>query len=144
MPIHRSNNFNSIDKKSIPAGLDRRVLEKSEQISEEELIRRCRAAETDAFQLLFSRYGDMMQIIAARMASDRQTRNDIFQESAKCAILRFKTFERRSSLSTWLYSITVNTALKLLRKEKRYTPLEISQASCSSQDYDTEFLAVAI
>jgi RNA polymerase sigma-70 factor, ECF subfamily len=101
----------------------RGVLDKSEQEREAELVRGCREGEVAAFQALFLRYGDMMQVIAARMALDEHMRKDIFQEAAKLIMLHFGSFNGKSALATWLYRVTVNTALKLLRKEKRYTYL---------------------
>jgi RNA polymerase sigma-70 factor (ECF subfamily) len=99
---------------------NRKVLGMPEQEREADLVRRCREGEVAAFQALFLRHGDMMQVIAARMAPDEHMRKDIFQEAAKLVMLRFGTFNGKSALSTWLYRVTVNTALKLIRKEKRY------------------------
>lgn len=99
------------------------MLGESELERDAELLLRCRKREVTAFQELFLRYGKMMQVIAGRMAIDEQMSKDIFQDAARLVIMKIDTFNARSALSTWLYRITVNAALTMMKKEKRYTTL---------------------
>jgi RNA polymerase sigma-70 factor, ECF subfamily len=56
--------------------------------------------------------------LALRMLGDAQDAEDVLQETFVKALRGLKTFEGRSSLSTWLFRIATNEALMLLRKKK--------------------------
>lgn len=87
--------------------------------SESSLIKRCKKCENQAFRDLILKHSEMIQRIATRMCYQDYLREDIFQEVVKTVILSIKNFKGRSKFSTWLYRITVNTALKMIQKEKR-------------------------
>jgi RNA polymerase sigma-70 factor (ECF subfamily) len=54
--------------------------------------------------------------LALKMVNDQQDAEDVLQETYIKAYRKLPEFEGRSSLSTWLYRITVNEALMLLRQ----------------------------
>jgi RNA polymerase sigma-70 factor (ECF subfamily) len=54
-----------------------------------------------------------------RITNNWQDAEDVLQDSLMRAYIRLHTFECRASFSTWLTRIAINTALMLLRKEKR-------------------------
>jgi RNA polymerase sigma-70 factor (ECF subfamily) len=56
--------------------------------------------------------------LALRILGDAQDAEDVLQETFVKALRGLKTFEGRSSLSTWLFRIATNEALMLLRKKK--------------------------
>ncbi|HTX78459.1 MAG TPA: sigma-70 family RNA polymerase sigma factor [Longilinea sp.] len=56
--------------------------------------------------------------LALRMLGDEQDAEDVLQETFVKALRSLKSFEGRSSLSTWLFRIATNEALMLLRKKK--------------------------
>lgn len=56
--------------------------------------------------------------LALKMLGSPQDAEDVLQNTFIKALQNLKTFEERSSLSTWLYRIAVNEALMLLRKQK--------------------------
>ncbi|MBI4732912.1 MAG: sigma-70 family RNA polymerase sigma factor [Chloroflexi bacterium] len=56
--------------------------------------------------------------LALKMLGSPQDAEDVLQNTFIKALQNLKTFEGRSSLSTWLYRIAVNEALMLLRKQK--------------------------
>lgn len=91
----------------------------NEAISETELIERCKRNDREAVRLLLVIHGDLIAQVAARMSYNKQLREDIFQEVVKQVILRICSFKGKSRFSTWLYRVAVNTALKLLKKEKQ-------------------------
>jgi RNA polymerase sigma-70 factor (ECF subfamily) len=59
--------------------------------------------------------------LALRMLGDAQDAEDVLQETFVKALRGLKSFEGRSSLSTWLFRIATNEALMLLRKKKPET-----------------------
>jgi len=54
--------------------------------------------------------------LALKMLGDTQDAEDVLQETFLKAMRGLKTFEGRSSLSTWLYRIAANEALMKIRK----------------------------
>jgi len=72
---------------------------------------------------------------ALRMLSNSADAEDVVQEVFIKAYNKLHTFEGRSQLSTWLYRITVNRCLDLLRKRKRTQtePLEEATGAVARQ-----------
>jgi RNA polymerase sigma-70 factor (ECF subfamily) len=62
-------------------------------------------------------------------APDPADRNDLFQEIIIQVWRSVPSFRQQSAVSTWLYRIALNTAIKWTRKEKRHTSesLELAQ-----------------
>mgnify|MGYP006251943055 FL=1 len=64
---------------------------------------------------------------------DRQTAEDVVQEAFLKAYLKLNTFKLESKLSTWLYTITSNVALDMLRKHaKQLDTIELNPELQSS------------
>lgn len=59
--------------------------------------------------------------------SDREDREDLFQEIVLQIWKSLSGFRQESSLSTWMYRVALNTAITHFRKEKRsVNPISIS------------------
>lgn len=78
------------------------------------------AGDQDAFQILVKRYSHGVFRLAFRVTNNEQDAEDVVQETFLRAYRRLKQFESRSNFSTWLYRITVNCALDLVRKRRRH------------------------
>lgn len=76
---------------------------------EDELIGRALNGSRDAFQQLLERYYDMIYRVAYRLSGNTQDAEDIAQEVAIKIAGKLKLFQQKSSFSTWLYKITLNT-----------------------------------
>lgn len=69
--------------------------------------------------------GALLRFIEA-MIGDAAAAEDLVQEAARIAFERLGEFERRSKLSTWLYSIALNLARNHRRdRERRAKPAEL-------------------
>jgi RNA polymerase sigma-70 factor, ECF subfamily len=79
----------------------------------------CRKGDEEALTELFDRYGTMIQKIAYRITRDRELQKEVFQDTAERIVRSIRGFDSRSSLSTWIYRIAVNTALSLAIKERK-------------------------
>lgn len=84
-----------------------------------ELISRAQAGDGDAFAELTEPYRLELHVHAYRMLGSFQDAEDALQESWLAAWRGLETFERRSSIRTWLYRIVTNTCLNALRSAKR-------------------------
>ena len=62
--------------------------------------------------------------LVARYVSSRQDREDLFQEVFLKIHRALPKFRGESNLGTWIYRITVNTALNYLQQQKRYGRLK--------------------
>ncbi len=103
------------------------------EVSEAELIVRCRSGEREAFERL---YRDHRRIVAAtlyRVMGDRGELDDLVQEVFVIAFRGLERFRGESKISTWLYRICINVALGRLRtKARRPPPLQLDPTTDSS------------
>jgi RNA polymerase sigma-70 factor (ECF subfamily) len=64
-------------------------------------------------------HGDQVYRLIRRTVYDHELHADIFQEVFLRVLSALPTFEGRSQLSTWIYSIAVRTCYDLRRRSKR-------------------------
>jgi RNA polymerase sigma-70 factor (ECF subfamily) len=87
--------------------------------SDETAVARARAGDADAFRVLVERHSNPLFRLAFRMTGNEQDAEDIVQETLLRAYRRLAKFDERASFRTWLYRITVNCSLDLVRARKR-------------------------
>lgn len=83
-----------------------------------ELIRGLRAGEESAFRQFFQDYGDKIYRLSMRYTRRPEDAEELVQEVLLTVFRKIHQFQGRSSLSTWVYAVTSNTALTFLRKKK--------------------------
>lgn len=84
-----------------------------------DLVARVRAGETDAFRELVERHSRTMFKTAFRLTGNEADADDLVQEAFLRAYRKLDTFDGRSQLGTWLYRITVNCGMDLMRTRSR-------------------------
>jgi RNA polymerase sigma-70 factor, ECF subfamily len=94
--------------------------------SDWELVQKCQAGETTAFQELVSRYHQKIYIVIAGLLGNREDALEVAQEAFFRAYRKIKSFQGGSSFYTWLYRIAVNIAIDSQRRQKR-NPLEFRE-----------------
>ena len=77
-----------------------------------------KAKDPEAISGLVELYSDNIYRTAIKMLGNEQDAEDVLQETILKVLRSIDHFEERSSLSTWIYRITMNEALMLLRKRK--------------------------
>jgi RNA polymerase sigma-70 factor (ECF subfamily) len=87
--------------------------------SDEATAARAKAGDADAFRVLVERHSRPMFRLAFRMTGNEQDAEDIVQDTFLRAYRRIEKFDERASFGTWLYRITVNCSLDLVRARKR-------------------------
>jgi RNA polymerase sigma-70 factor (ECF subfamily) len=93
--------------------------------NEGDLLRAAQAGDEGAFERLVAPYRGELQAHAYRMLGSLHDAEDAMQESLLRAWRGISRFERRSSLRSWLYSITTNASLRLIeRRPRRVLPIE--------------------
>jgi len=89
------------------------------------LLRAAQAGDEGAFERLIAPYRGELQAHAYRMVGSLHDAEDAMQEALLRAWRGIGSFERRSSLRSWLYTITTNASLRLIeRRPKRVLPIE--------------------
>jgi len=89
------------------------------QINEIELVTKAQIGDRSAFSELVRMHAQGVLNVVYRMCGNQQLAEDAAQETFIQAWLRLPSFHPKSSLRNWLYRIAVNTAIDMLRKEKR-------------------------
>ncbi|HEY6760891.1 MAG TPA: RNA polymerase subunit sigma-70 [Baekduia sp.] len=93
---------------------------------ERALIARAQAGDERAFMTLVEPYRRVLEVHAYRMLGSRHDAEDVVQDTLLRAWRSLERFERRSSLSTWLYRIATNACLdEIERRPRRGQPVAV-------------------
>ena len=84
-----------------------------------DLVGRCRAGDEEACETLVRRYQERVFALIYRITGEADRVEDIAQEVFLRAFRSLKSFRGGASFYTWLYRITVNTALNAMRSQGR-------------------------
>ena len=93
-----------------------------ESLSDVELVRQCQEGlpyQTAAFEILMKRYRQRVFAKVLSMIRHREEAIDLLQDIFIKVFNGLPRFQGKSSFSTWLYSITVNTCLNHIEKLQR-------------------------
>lgn len=93
------------------------------EINDDLLIDRLIAGDERAFCTLINRYHSLLLTIARAIIGDAFA-EDVVQEAWLAVHKHIPSFERRSSLKTWIITIVSNEAKSRLRRESRHVSLE--------------------
>lgn len=85
---------------------------------EEELVERLKNRHPEALKFAMRRYRARLLAVANRICKNPADAEEIVQDVFVTALAKIDHFEGRSTLATWLYRITVNTALMKLRNQR--------------------------
>lgn len=95
--------------------------------TDKELVDSFRAGDQSAFEELTGRYTTKAFGLALRLTRSREDAEEVLQDVFVTVYKKIGGFEDKSSFSSWLYRVTVNSALMKLRKRRqghRITPLD--------------------
>ena len=93
-------------------------------MTEQELIRRAKQGDHSAFEQLLRNNQDRVFSLAFRMVNNREDAADLAQEAFLKAWQGLRTFQGESAFSTWVYRLTTNVCIDVLRKQKRRQDIE--------------------
>ncbi len=96
-------------------------LPKSEKVqwSDEELVQRFRSGDESAYVILLQRHQDVIVRVCTRLLQSRADAQDAAQEIALKLFRALSSFQPEARFSTWLYRISINHCLNVLRSRKR-------------------------
>lgn len=92
----------------------------SDNISDEELVRKY-LDTTDAhyFNMLYDRYAVKVMVKCNTLLRDHALAEDATQDIFMKVLLKLSTFSGKSKFSTWLYSMTYNFCIDIIRRMKK-------------------------
>lgn len=108
------------------------------EFAEQSLVERARSGDADAFRLLVERHSRSLFRLAYRMTGNSLDAEDIVQETFLRAYRQLGKFDARASFGTWLYRITANYALDVVRARNRRK----EQAQGQDAEADDPFVSV--
>jgi RNA polymerase sigma-70 factor, ECF subfamily len=94
--------------------------------SDEELMRRFRAGEGDAFPVLVRRHRARVFAFVLRLTQERSRAEDVLQETWLRVVRGAAAYQPTAKFTTWVYTIARNACLDGARRERHRTaePLE--------------------
>ena len=87
-------------------------------INEATLLATARSGEAAALDTLYRAHAEKLFRTVHRITRNREDAEDAVQDSLLRAFLHLKSFDGRSTFSTWLTRIGINSALMILRKKR--------------------------
>lgn len=88
----------------------------------EDILQSAIAGDINAFQTLFAEFQNQLKSYLYRLLTDRNDVDDLTHDTFIRAFTRISTFNRDSSLKTWVFRIATHLAYDHLRKQKRWQP----------------------
>ena len=95
------------------------------EISEAVLVSTAKSGDTNAFVELSRRHSPKLLRTIYRITRNWQDAEDVLQDSLLKAFSHLQDFQEKSSFSTWLTRIAINSALMILRKKRLCSEIPI-------------------
>ena len=105
-------------------------------VSDEQLIAQFQAGELSAFEEIVARYQGQLINFVGRLLNDRNTAEDIVQETFLRVYRNKHRYKEIARFSTWIYTIAGNLARTELRRRKIRNFFSISQRGETEKDYE--------
>ena len=97
------------------------------RLNEEELIKRAKCGDRQAYVELYQRHERRLFFVIMKIIKNAEDAEDILQESLMKAFINLDGFNCRSAFSTWLTRIAINSAFMLCRKRRRRLEMSIDR-----------------
>jgi RNA polymerase sigma-70 factor (ECF subfamily) len=96
--------------------------------ADEDLIQRAIAGESEAQMRLFATHTPMLYRVALKVLRNKADAEDAVQDTWRRAYSNLHSFEGRSTISTWLTQIAINSALMIRRRNRRLFEVSLHEA----------------
>lgn len=98
-------------------------------LPDDELVARARAHDVAAFEELVGRHEEKVYRLAMRFTRNETDAAEILQETFLSAWRNLDGFQGKAQFASWLYRVAVNTALMLLRSQKRHPSVAVEDVT---------------
>ena len=92
---------------------------------DEELVRRFRAGEADAFTALVQRHQQRVYSLCVRVLGDTDAAADVAQDTFLTVLRKIEGFRGEAAFTTWLHRVAVNACYDELRRKQRRPMLHV-------------------
>ena len=96
---------------------------------ERELVRQCREGSESAYAELVRSHRPRLYLLAYRLTGDRETAEDVVQETFLAAFRSIEKVDPRPSLSPWLNTIVLRTAGRAASRARSRAGTSLDQAT---------------
>ncbi|WFD09280.1 RNA polymerase sigma factor [Tepidibacter hydrothermalis] len=103
-------------------------------LNENKLIKKCIEGDIDAFEILIDKYKQTAYNIALGIVKNPDDAMDMSQEALIKVYRYIKNFNQKSSFSTWLYRIVMNTCLDYIKKNEKNKIVPINEEIINNED----------
>jgi RNA polymerase sigma-70 factor (ECF subfamily) len=105
-------------------------------LSDQDLVKQILERDAHAFEVLFERYGEMIERHLARLVHDNAVAQDLAQEAFLRVWTRAEQWNESGPFKAWLYRIATNLALNHLRsvRRRREQPLDAPSEQAEGED----------
>jgi len=111
-----------------------------DRCSDEDLLRRLRRGEKDAFAFLVQRYERELFGYLCRYLGDRNLAEDVFQNTFLQLFLKSGQYEPGRPVRPWLYTIATNQAIDALRRSGRHQAVSLDEPRDAPGDGEAQNL----
>jgi len=108
---------------------------------EQELVRRARRGDLEAYDDLVRRYQERIYATIYHMTSNHDDANDLAQDTFIKAYQALKSFKGGSSFYTWVYRIAVNKTINFLKQRKGRAHLSLNDLDLNAE-HDPDLVAL--
>jgi len=112
----------------------------SKTTTDKRLVDAAKAGDQRAFGVLCENYTQQLLRATRRVTRNREDAEDAVQDAMLNAFLHIDDFDGRSSFSTWLTRIAINSALMILRKRRTWLAI----ATEGEDDFASEGAAAQV
>ncbi len=98
------------------------------ELDEQDLIARCQRGDLTAYEPLVNKYRERLYAQAFNLTRNADDAYDLCQETFVKAWKSLKSFRGQSSFYTWLYRITTNLGIDLIRSKEKNPTTEFDDA----------------
>ena len=99
----------------------------SQPLDDLELIKRLKAGDETALEVLMAQYQTKAFGLALRLTGNRQDAEEVLQDLFLTVFQKIETFRGEAKLSSWIYRITTNAALMKLRKRPKVKSIPLAE-----------------
>ena len=89
------------------------------KLSDEELVEIVRSEDQEKYEILVIRYQEKLMRYAAYLIGDQDIASDAVQNAFIKAFINLKSFNTDKKFSSWIYRITHNEAINLVKKDQK-------------------------
>jgi RNA polymerase sigma-70 factor (ECF subfamily) len=97
--------------------------------TDEELVARATAGDTEAFNQLVTRWERPIYALAYRTLGREEDARDVVQEAFLRAYRGLRAFKGEAKFSSWLYRITLNLCRDWIRRERRAPVVQVPEGT---------------